>query len=241
MPAGLGSRTVLVTGAASGIGRACAELACREGAGVILADLDLAGAEAAAASMQGKARALPVDIADPDSVESLVERSGAVDVLVHCAAVGPNGPVLELSNEDWRRVLSVNLDGTFFVTRAVARGMAARRSGTIVLLASDRGLIGMRSGPAYAASKGAVIAYMKSLALELGPYGVTVNAVNPGTTDTPFAREGTSDEEWADRERRDPLGRLSFPQEIAQIVLFLASPERRFMTGQVVGTRMREV
>src|SRR5262249_50676598 len=135
----------------------------------------------------------------------------------------------------------VNLDGTFFVTRAVARGMVERRSGAIVLLSSDRGVTGMRSGPAYAASKGGVLAYAKSLALELGASGVTVNAVNPGTTDTAMARSGTSDANWAERERRDPLGRLSLPEEIAQIVLFLAVPERRFMTGQVVSTRMREV
>jgi len=240
----LAGSTTLVTGAASGIGLASARALAEAGASVVLADRDLSAAEREAAAVRGDggdARAAHVDVADRASVEALVGACGAIDVLVHCAAVGPNGPALELGDDDWRRVLGVNLDGTFFVTRAVARGMVARRAGTIVLLTSDRGSTGMRNGSAYAASKGGVIAYAKSLALELGAHGVTVNAINPGTTDTPMARSGTSDADWAARERRDPLGRLSRPEEVAQLVLFLAAPERRFMTGQVLSTRMREV
>jgi 3-oxoacyl-[acyl-carrier protein] reductase len=229
----------LVTGAASGIGLASARLLAVEGATVVFADRDL-GAALGAADAVG-ARAMHVDVADRGSVDAMVADCGGVDVLVHCAAVGPNGPALELTDEDWRRVLATNLDGTFFVTQAVARGMVERRRGAIVLLASDRATTGMRAGAAYAASKGGVIAYAKSLALELGAHGVTVNVINPGTTDTPMARSGTSDAEWAAREERDPLGRLSLPAEIAQMVVFLASPERAFMTGQVVSMRMREV
>lgn len=237
-------RTALVTGAASGIGLASATRLARAGASVVLADRDLAAAEMEADALRRdglEAHAAHVDVVDRSSVDALVDSHPAIEVLVHCAAVGPNGPVLELSDEEWRRVLAVNLDGTFFVARAAARAMVERRAGAIVLLASDRAVTGMRSGSAYAASKGGVIAFAKSLALELGPHGITVNAINPGTTDTPMARSGTSDAEWAERERRDPLGRLSLPDEIAQIVLFLAAPERRFITGQVVSTRMREV
>jgi NAD(P)-dependent dehydrogenase (short-subunit alcohol dehydrogenase family) len=117
--------------------------------------------------------------------------------------------------------------------------MIPRRAGTMVLIASDRGLLGDKSRSAYAASKGGVIAYAKSLALELGPYEITVNALNPGTTNAGGVRTAMSSEIREQRLKMDPLGKLSEPEDIAEIVLFLAGPAAKFMTGQLVTTRMR--
>jgi 3-oxoacyl-[acyl-carrier protein] reductase len=117
--------------------------------------------------------------------------------------------------------------------------MAEAGRGGMVFLTSDRGTLGTAESAPYAASKGGLIALVKSLALALGPHGVTVNAINPGTTDTPMARSGLSDAQWNDRIQKDPLNRLSQPEDIAEIVAFLCGPAGSFMTGQVVTTRMR--
>jgi len=239
-------KVVIVTGGGRGIGRASALALGRGAARVVVADRQVEAAEAVAAeiaSAGGVASGRWVDVSRPEACEELVALAraahGRVDVLVHCAGVAPRRPVLEMSDEEWHGVLDVNLHGTFYVTRAAARVMAEQGSGAMVLFASDRGTYGLAGGAHYAASKGAVIAYMKSLALELGPRGVTVNAVNPGTTDTPMARGTLTEEEWRGRWSQDPLGRLSLPEDIAEIVLFLAGPASRFMTGQLVTTRMR--
>jgi 3-oxoacyl-[acyl-carrier protein] reductase len=160
-----------------------------------------------------------------------------VDILVHAAGICPRKPFLEMTDEDWRGVLRVNLDGTFYVTREVARVMAKQRSGTMILITSDRGVHGSIDYAHYAASKGGMLALAKSLALTLGKYGVTVNAINPGLTDTPLAR--LANPNWENKLDLDVLGKASAPDEIAQIVLFLARTGGTFMTGQVVSTRMR--
>jgi NAD(P)-dependent dehydrogenase (short-subunit alcohol dehydrogenase family) len=131
----------------------------------------------------------------------------------------------------------VNLDGTFYITRDVGRVMAAQRSGTMILVTSDRGVHGSVDYAHYAASKGGMIALTKSLALTMGKYGVTVNALNPGMTDTPLARAAVT--QWDEKMALDVLGKYSEPEEIAEMVLFLAGTAGSFMTGQVVGTRMR--
>lgn len=242
----LDGKVALVTGAASGIGRATARRLAREGAAVAVCDRNLEGAETVAGELLGsdlRAIALSVDVADSASVQAAVDRVvfqlGPIDVLVNCAGVAPRTPTLELSDDEWRRVIGVNLDGTFFISRAVGRVMAERGSGTMVLIASDRGIYGLAGGAHYSASKAGVAAFAKSLALELGSRGVTVNALNPGTTDTPMARGTLSEEEWQKRWASDPLGRLSTPEDIAELILFLASRGGKFMTGQLVTTRMR--
>jgi NAD(P)-dependent dehydrogenase (short-subunit alcohol dehydrogenase family) len=142
-----------------------------------------------------------------------------------------------MSDEDWREVLRVNLDGTFYVTREVARVMAKQRAGSMILITSDRGVHGSIDYAHYAASKGGMIALTKSLALTMGKHGVTVNAVNPGLTDTPLAR--SANPQWQDKLALDVLGKASQSEEIAEIVLFLAGTGGAFMTGQIVSTRMR--
>ena len=246
MTVDLRGRTALVTGGASGIGLACARLLARNGAAVAVADRNVAGAEAARDELTAggaDALALDVDVASSAAVQAMVDRTlerfGTIDILVHCAGVSPSKNVVEMTDDDWHRVIAINLDGTMFVARAVARTMLERKAGTMVLIASDRGLLGQAAKSAYAASKGGVIAFAKSLALEMGPHGITVNALNPGTTDTPLIRTEMPPALREQRIRSDPLGKLSEPEDIAEIVLFLAGPAARFMTGQLMTTRMR--
>jgi NAD(P)-dependent dehydrogenase (short-subunit alcohol dehydrogenase family) len=233
----------LVTGAASGIGLACAQRLAVNGASVVFADRNRAGLDAALAATPGEHLAVDVDVAQSSSVEAMagqvLERFGHIDILVHCAAISPRRTVVEMTDEEWHQTIAVNLDGTMYTARAVARSMLAHGSGTMVFITSDNGLYGQGGKSAYAASKGGQIAFVKSLAIELGPHGITVNALNPGTTDTPMLRAEMPPEVRERRIKSDPLGRLSEPSEIAEIVLFLSGAAARYMTGQVITTRMR--
>ncbi len=240
------NKVAIVTGAGRGIGKACAVALAQNAAAVVVADLNIESAQATAAQINaagGVAQALTLDVAQRSSCAALVTQTvnayGRIDVLVNCAGISVRQTVLEMSDEDWHKVIGVNLHGTFHITSAVARVMVDQGGGSIILLASDRGIFGLAGGAHYSASKGGVIAYAKSLALELGANGITVNAINPGTTDTPMARGTLTDEEWQKRWSQDPLGRLSLPEDIAQTVLFLAGPASRYMTGQLISTRMR--
>jgi len=242
----LENKVAIVTGAASGIGRASALLYARNGAMVVLADRDAEGSETARQEITGSsgaAIAAPVEISDSADCQRLVDRVvaeyGRIDILLHCAGICPRQSFLDMSDDEWRRVLSINLDGSFYITRSVGRSMVARRSGTMILLTSDRGLNGGIDCAHYAASKGGMIALVKSAALALGPSGITVNGINPGMTDTPLARGGVSESNWRDKQRVDVLGTSSRSEEIAEIALFLAGKAAAFMTGQIVATRMR--
>ena len=243
----LKGRVALVTGGASGMGLASAKLLAQSGASVAIGDRNLEGAQEAAAEIEAgghDALAIHCEVSSSTSAQAMVDRTierfGKIDILVHCAG-GNLGrkDVVDLPDEDWHTVISINLDGTMFVTRAVARTMIPRRAGTMVLIASDRGLYGDKSRAAYAASKGGVIAYAKTLALELGTYEITVNALNPGTTDTRAVRASMSPELREQRLKMDPLGKMSTPEDVAEMVLFLGGPAARFMTGQLITTRMR--
>ncbi len=242
----LEGKVALITGSGSGIGRATARKLAQNGAQVALADRNLSAVKAVRDELSTpdrEALAIRVDVAEPRSVQEMVNQTintfGRLDILAHCAGVAPRTPVLEMSDEQWHEVIGINLDGTFYVSRAAARPMVEQGSGTMILIASDRGIYGLGGGSHYSASKAGVVAFAKSLALELGPQGVTVNAINPGTTDTPLARGTLNDEEWEKRWSQDPLGRLSSPEDIAEIILFLAGPGGTIMTGQLVTTRMR--
>ena len=162
---------------------------------------------------------------------------GRVDVLLHAAGICPRKPLLEMSDDEWRQVLRVNLDGSFYVTRDVGRVMAAQKSGTMILVTSDRGVHGSIDYAHYAASKGGMIALTKSLALTLGKHGVTVNGINPGLSDTPMGRAAAV--QWQEKMALDVLGKASQPGEIADLVLFLAGTAGAFMTGQIVSVRTR--
>ncbi|MFC9220623.1 SDR family NAD(P)-dependent oxidoreductase [Streptomyces hygroscopicus] len=237
----------LITGGGSGIGRGAALELAHHFSRIVVADLAPDSAEAVAETIRGAggaALALPVDVREETEVEAMVDLAldafGQIDVLVHSAGLlGSRRPVLDMSHQEWRTLLDINLTGTFFVSRAVGRHMVQRRVGTMILLASDRGVYGAREKAHYAASKGAVIAYMKSLALELGQYGVTCNAINPGTTQTPGLEAEVPLEFRNARAASDPLGRISTPEDIAKIVRFLAESGGSFITGQLFSARMR--
>lgn len=247
MQVDLTGRIALVTGGASGMGLASAKRLAQSGAAVALADRNLDGAREVAAEIASgghNALALPVEVSSVESVQEMVDRTieryQKIDILVHCAggALGRKD-VVDLPDADWHTVISVNLDGTMYVTRAVARTMIPRGTGTMIVIASDRGIYGDKSRSAYAASKGGVIAFVKSLALELGTHEITVNALNPGTTDTRAVRASMSPEMRERRLTEDPLGKMSTPEDVAEMVLFLGGPAARFMTGQLITTRMR--
>lgn len=233
METGLSGRVALITGAARGIGLACARALAAEGAHVVLADLDGEGAERAAAELGGLG--LAVDVTDPASVEALVSRAtsdrGRLDVLVTCAGIFHATPLPEIGLAEWERIVRVNLTGTFLCAQAALRAMIPRGSGrivTIASLASQTG--GLAAGAAYAASKGGVVSLTKSLARHAGPHGITVNTVNPGVIDTPMiaawgpgVREGTV--------AATPLGRVGTPEEVASTVVWLASDAAAFVHG----------
>ena len=242
----LEGQVALVTGSGSGIGRATARKLAENGARVAMADRNLSAVKTAKDELIAAGHnsiAIRVDISEPRSVQEMVDQTvaefGQLNVLVNCAGISPRTPVVEMSDEQWHDVIGVNLDGTFYVARAAAKVMLEQGSGTMILIASDRGTFGLSGGSHYSASKAGVVAFAKSLALELGPSGITVNTINPGTTDTPLARGALSEEEWQKRWTQDPLGRLSVPEDIAEIILFLAGPGGKIMTGQLVTTRMR--
>jgi len=241
----LDGKVALVTGAASGIGRACALRLAKEGAKVAVADRDAAGLEKTRAAIvhgAGDALAIAVDVSSSRSVDEMVDRTvtayGHLDILVHCAAILRVAPVIEMTDEQWREVLAVNLDGTFYVSRAAAREMAKRHSGKIILMTSDRGIYGHPTRSSYATSKGGIIAFLKSLAREVGPLGITVNGLNPGQTDTPMMRSSTSQERIDARAQSDPLGRIGTVDDAAEMVIFLSTAGGEIMTGQVVTVRM---
>ncbi len=237
-------KVVLVTGGASGIGRASSLLLGANGAIVVVADRSGDNANSTARDIVqagGSAAAAPVDVGKSADVRKLVDRivseHGRIDVLLHCAGVCPRKPFLEMSDEDWREIMRINLDGTFYVTQAVAKAMVPKKSGTMILVTSDRGLYGSVDYSHYAATKGGMIGLTKSLAMILGKHGITVNGLNPGMTDTPLARAAIS--KWEEKQALDVLGTYSKPEEIAEIVLFMAGTAGKFMTGQIVANRMR--
>ena len=239
------NKSILITGAASGIGKACAELFAREGARLVLADRNDAALQTLSASLRSQApsvHSMAFDVGDSSQCKALVDlavaQHGRIDVLIHAAGICLACPLLEMSDDQWRETLRINLDGSFFITREVAKAMVPQKSGTMVLLTSDRGLYGSQTYAHYAASKGGMIALTKSLALSLGKYGVTVNGLNPGMTDTPLARDANP-HLWDEKIALDVLGTANLPEQAAQTLLFLAGVGGSFTTGQILGTRLR--
>jgi 3-oxoacyl-[acyl-carrier protein] reductase len=239
------NKSILITGAASGIGKACAELFAREGARLVLADRNDAALQTLSASLRSQApsvHSMAFDVGDSSQCKALVDlavaQHGRIDVLIHAAGICLACPLLEMSDDQWRETLRINLDGSFFITREVAKAMVQQKSGTMVLLTSDRGLYGSQTYAHYAASKGGMIALTKSLALSLGKYGVTVNGLNPGMTDTPLARDANP-HLWDEKIALDVLGTANLPEQAAQTLLFLAGVGGGFTTGQILGTRLR--
>jgi NAD(P)-dependent dehydrogenase (short-subunit alcohol dehydrogenase family) len=231
----------LVTGGGSGIGRASAILLARHGARVAVADRNLAGAQETCARITaagGKALALEVEITDSAAVDRVVAATvdafGRLDVLVHCPGILKIAPIVETTDEDWRRILAVNLDGAFYASRAAARVMLQQGGGRIILISSGKGTTGQPRNAAYASSKGGLNAFTLSLAHEVAEHNVLVNAIDPGQTETPLQQSVPRE---LHRTKTAPGKRLGQPEEVAEMVLFLAT-NTAGIKGQIYPVRL---
>ncbi len=239
----LDGRSAIVTGGASGIGRATAILLAAEGAAVAVVDVDLDGARRAAeaiAAEGGRVLALRCDVtASADcrrSVEETVAAFGRLDVLVNCAGIIRRADVVGTSEEDWDRVLAVNLKSVFLMAKHAVPRMAEGGGGAIVNLGSGWGLKGGPQAVSYCASKGAVVNLTRAMAIDHGSQNIRVNAVCPGDTDTPMLRAearqlGVDEDTFLASSAERPLARLGTPEDIARAILYLASDGAAWVTG----------
>ena len=242
----MSGRRALVTGAASGMGRATAELLASEGAGVVLADIEAEAVERVAAAIRGgggEAVAVGCDVASSADVKRAVDTAvdvfGGLDLVVNCAGIIRRANVIETTEEEWDRVMAVNIGSVFLTGKHAVPVMAAGGGGSIVNISSGWGLKGGPDASSYCASKGAVVNLTRAMAIDHGPQNIRVNCICPGDTDTPMLRsearqlgldEAAFLEESADR----PLKRLGTGEDIARAVRYFASDDSAWVTGSVL-------
>lgn len=231
----LTGKTALVVGAGSGIGEASAQGLAAFGARVVCADVNGEAADETARGIraaQGKADALQLDMTDPESVGSAVGRVGAPDVLVSTPSVNVRKPVLEITDEEFDRIVELNLKGTFRLVREFGRGMAERGSGSIIAFSSIRGQVVEPGQGIYAATKSGTVQMLRALAAEVGPKGVRVNAIAPGVVETPLTAQIKNSPDWYDSyAAKSILGRWARPHEMVGMVVYLASEASSYVTG----------
>jgi len=244
-------QVVVITGAANGIGKACALRFAQEGAIIACLDISVEGNEAVAKECRDlgvEAMALQCDITDGDNikmvVKAIMEKWGRIDTLITSAGIYTGAPLAEVSLQQWQRTIDINLTGTFLTNQAIAPIMTAQRSGSIINLSSMAGKTSWPSSAEYSSSKSGVIGLTRSVAMELAPYGATANAVCPGNTLTDMVRnvaakvgaaDGMTGDEWLNMRANDcPMKRLAQPWEIAGVIAFLASEDSRYLTGQAI-------
>lgn len=235
----LSGRTALVTGAAQGIGRAIAGRLAADGASVVVSDMNGDGAAAAAAEIGSGAYAITADISDPDAVASLFaqidSKSGGVDILVNNASIVPFVPWDDVDLAHWRKIIDVNLTGTFIVTRAATDQMRAKKkAGRVISIASNTFFAGTPNMAAYVAAKGGVIGFTRALATELGQYGITANAITPGLIESDGVKASPHNGAFEFVEMLQAVKGKGQPEHIADVVAFLASDDARWMTGQTI-------
>ena len=246
----LDSKVAVVTGAGSGIGEQIARLFAQQGAHVVLTDIRAEAAERVTGEIRaigGSARAQQLDVADETqvkaAVESVVATEGRLDILVNNAGISHVGNILETSLDDWERIMRVNVQGVFLCAREGVRQMLAQSppGGAIINMSSVAALIGIERRLPYCASKGAVLALTRSIAIDFVTQGIRCNAICPGTVQTPFVEgylarnfAGHEDEVRQQLHARQPIGRMGQPGEIASAALYLASDEAAFVTGSAL-------
>ena len=236
----LKDKIAVITGAGAGIGKATSLLFAREGAAVVVTDInEKTAAETAkeVIALGRRALAIRADVSSYVETRGMVEKVlaqfGTVDILVNNAGIADVKKFIEITENDWDRILSVNLKSVFNCTQAVVSGMIARRSGRIISISSVAGLTGTPTHVHYSAAKGGIVAFTKALAKEVGQYGITVNAVAPGMVETGFGGGAPESIKQLFREKT-VLGRIGKPEEIAAACLYLASEDGSYITGQVL-------
>jgi 3-oxoacyl-[acyl-carrier protein] reductase len=236
----LTGKVALVTGAAQGIGKAVALLLARNGADLVVSDINLEKAQETAKEIQAVGRealAVKVDVANLEDVERMVqailEQFHQIDILVNNAGITRDKLILRMNEEDWDVVLDVNLKGTFNCTKVVIRHMSKQKSGKIVNIASVVGEMGNAGQANYSASKAGVIGFTKTIAREFAQRGINVNAIAPGYIETPMT-DGLPEKVKEELKRMIPLERLGRPEDVAEAVLFLVSGASHYITGQVL-------
>ncbi len=239
----LSGKVALITGAASGIGRATALLFAGEGAAVAVADRNAEAGDRAAAEITrsgGRAISEPVDVSRASDCHRVVERALSefrkIDILFNNAGIIRRASVADLSEEDWDRVMDVNVKSIYLLSREVIPHMRKSGGGTIINTASGWGLVGGANAAVYCASKGAVVLLTRAMAIDHGPENIRVNCICPGDTDTSMLREeaqqlGQDKDRFLTDSAKRPLGRVGTPEEIAQAALYLASDASSFVTG----------
>ncbi|BBY74449.1 D-threitol dehydrogenase [Mycolicibacterium parafortuitum] len=231
----LDDKVALVTGAAAGIGAAIAAAYAGKGARVAVVDLDEAGAVEAARALPGDSHGFRCDVADPDSVRTVVgavlETFGRIDILVNCAGIVALAPAEELSEKAWDATIDVNLKGTFLMCQAVGAAMLEAGGGAIVNLASQAGTVALDQHVAYCASKFGVLGVTKVLASEWGPRGVRVNTISPTVVLTELGRKAWDGPRGEEMKKLIPTGRFAYPDEIAAAAVYLASGAAGMVNG----------
>ncbi|MDP6559572.1 MAG: SDR family NAD(P)-dependent oxidoreductase [Candidatus Binatia bacterium] len=235
----LKGKVAVVTGGAQGFGRSIALSFAREGARLVVADVKVEGVkgvESEVTSAGTEALAVEANVADEKSIFNLrdkaLERFGRVDILVNNAGIYPHSLTLEMAEEEWDRVLDMNLGGNFLCSRAFVPQMRSLKGGRIICIASGIAYRGTKGGSHYAASKAGIVGFAKALARELAGDGITVNSICPGIADTALPRGHCSDEDLYARAKQIPLGRIAQTEDIARAATFLATDAASYITGQ---------